>query len=378
MDKVRIGVIGVCGRGAIANHWRDSKRAEVVGGVDVREDYLQDFRRRMGDGVFVTDDYRRLLERDDVDAIAVTSPDFMHEEHATAALEAGKHVFCEKPLSISIAGADHILRAWKASGKQLMVGFNMRYMNIFRVMKEIIDAGTIGEIKAAWCRHFVGFGRTFYYQDWHATQKNCNSLLLQKGSHDLDMIHWLTGQYTKKVAAFGSLDFFGGDKPNDLTCSTCDEVRECHEVADSNREQCCFRQEVDIEDNNVMIMELDGGIKASYLECHFTPDYHRNFVIIGTEGTVENSEPEGQVWVKMRRSKSWKELADRTYTIRPAMGGHGGADPVICEDFLDMVIDGKQPIATPIAGRMSVAAGCCGAQSMRSGGSAVEVPAIEW
>ena len=161
MDKLRIGVIGVCGRGAIANQWHDNKRSEVVGGADPFETALEDFKTRMGDDVFVTTDYRRLLERDDIDAISVTAPDFMHEECAVAALQAGKHVFCEKPLAITTDGCDNILRTWKASGKHLMVGFNMRYMNIFRVMKEIIDSGTIGEVKAAWCRHFVGHGCNF-------------------------------------------------------------------------------------------------------------------------------------------------------------------------------------------------------------------------
>jgi predicted dehydrogenase len=378
MDKLRIGVIGVSGRGAIADHWRDSDRAEVVAGADVSPSALDDFRRRMGDHVFTTDDYRRLLEREDVGAVAVTSPDFTHEEYAVAALQAGKHVFCEKPLAISTEGCDRILRAWKASGKRLMVGFNMRYMNIFRVMKEIIDAGTIGEPKAAWVRHFVGHGGTFYYHDWHANRRGTNSLLLQKGSHDIDMIHWLCGSYTKRVAAFGSLDFFGGDKPNDLRCPECPERRTCFEYDDSTRNLCCFRQEVDVEDNNVMIMELQNGIKAAYLQCHFTPDYHRNYVIIGTEGRLENSEPEGKVWVKMRRAWGWKELADREYTIRPALGGHGGADPVIAEDFLDMVLEGKEPLATPEAGRWSVAAGCAGAQSLRNGGGVVEVGEINW
>lgn len=378
MDRVRIGVIGVCGRGGLAKHWQDSDRAEVVAGADVNREHLEDFKRRMGDHVFITTDYRLLLDRPDVDAVAVTSPDFTHEEYATAALEAGKHVFCEKPLAITIEGCDRILRAWKASGKQLMVGFNMRYMNIFRVMKEIIDSGTIGEVKAAWCRHFVGHGGTFYYHDWHANRSGTNSLLLQKGSHDLDMIHWLTGQYTKRVAAFGSLDFFGGNKPNDLSCPECPEKRTCFEYDSSHRNQCCFREEVDVEDNSVMIMELEGGVKAAYLQCHFTPDYHRNYTIIGTEGRVENSEPESKVWVWMRRSRSWKELADREYRVRPAVGGHGGADPVICEDFLDMILDGKEPLATPEAGRMSVAAGCAGAESMRNGGRVVEVPPIKW
>jgi predicted dehydrogenase len=277
-------------------------------------------------------------------------------------------------MAITTDGCDRILAAWQASGKRMMIGFNMRYMNIFRTMKEVVDSGAIGEIKAVWVRHFVGHGGDFYYHDWHANRKNTTSLLLQKGSHDIDMIHWITGRYTKRVAAFGSLDFFGGSMPNDLTCDKCDLANTCTEAQpQSSRRECAFREEVDVEDNQVMIMELEGGIKASYLQCHFTPDYHRNYTFIGTEGRVENSEPEMKVWVKTRRSNSYKDLADREYQIKSAHGTHGGADPVICEDFLDMVIDGKEPIATPLAGRMSVAAGCAGAYSMRNGGTPVEI-----
>ena len=121
-------------------------------------------------------------------------------------------------------------------------------------------------------------------------------------------------------------------------------------------------------------MELEDGIKASYLQCHFTPDYHRNYTFIGTEGRLENSEPDMQVWVKTRRSNTWKDYADRTYDIKPSEGGHGGADPVICRDFVEMCLDGKEPVATPLAGRMSVAAGVCAARSLRSGGVPVDVP----
>jgi predicted dehydrogenase len=380
MDKVRIGIIGVAGRGTIAEHWHKSKRAVVVAGADVNEAHLAGFKSRIGDHVTTTTDYRELLDRKDIDAIAVLSPDYCHEEQAVASLQAGKHVFCEKPLAITTEGCDNILKAWKSSNRHLMVGFNMRYMNIFRVMKDIADSGAIGTIKAVWVRHFVGYGGDFYYHDWHATRKNTTSLLLQKGSHDIDMIHWITGRYTSRVAAFGGLDFFGGDRANDLTCPDCPDNRTCTEALFGTRTQCAFRQEVDVEDNNVVIMELEGGIKASYLQCHFTPDYHRNYVFIGTEGRMENSEPEGKVWVKTRRVRErpdvWRELADRTYEIKKAVGGHGGADPVICEDFLDMILLGKEPVATPIAGRMSVAAGCAAAESMRNGGIPVDIPPV--
>lgn len=375
--QLRIGMIGISGRGGLWRSWHQPQgRSVVVGAADVNPAHLAAFQQEHGGSPFVTEDYRRLLERDDIDAIAVTAPDFTHEEYAVAALSAGKHVFCEKPLAITIEGCDRILDTYRHSGRRLMVGFNMRYMNIFRVMKEIIDSGAIGELKAVWVRHFVGYGGDFYYHDWHANRKNTTSLLLQKGSHDIDMIHWLSGRYTTRVAAFGGLDYFGGDKPNDLRCPDCPERETCIEAMPGNhpRVQCAFRQEVDVEDNNVVIMQLEGGVKAAYLQCHFTPDYHRNYVFIGTEGRLENSEPEMKVWVKTRRSNTYRELADRTYQVKEAQGTHGGADPVICKDFVDMVLDGKEPVATPIAGRMSVAAGVKAAESMRAGGIPLDIP----
>ncbi len=375
--QLRMGMIGVSGRGGLWRHWHQPDgRSVVVAGADVNPERLAAFRHEQGGDAFITTDYRELLTRPNIDAIAVTSPDYCHEEHAVAALEAGKHVFCEKPLAITIEGCDRILEAWRRNGHRLMVGFNMRYMNIFRTMKEIVDSGAIGEIRAGWVRHFVGRGSDFYYHDWHAARKNTTSLLLQKGSHDIDMIHWITGRYTTRTAAFGSLDFFGGDMPNDLTCPACDLRDTCTEFMEGPRVQCAFRQEVDVEDNQVMIMELEGGIKASYLQCHFTPDYHRNYTFIGTEGRIENSEPDMKVWVKTRLSNTYRDLADRTYDIKPARGGHGGADPVICRDFVDMCLDGKQPIATPQAGRMSVAAGVQAAHSLRNGGVPVDVPPL--
>ncbi|WP_409345623.1 Gfo/Idh/MocA family protein [Paenibacillus sp. MBLB4367] len=377
MDQVRIGVIGVRGRGGIAKNWHiPDGRSVVVAGADIYPEKLAAFQKDVNPEASVTTDYRELLERKDIDAIAVTSPDYCHEEQAVAALEAGKHVFCEKPLAITVEGCDRILQAWRRSGKHLMVGFNMRYMNMFRTMKEIVDSGAIGEIKAVWVRHFVGYGGYFYYHDWHGNSKNTTSLLLQKGSHDIDMIHWITGKYTKKVAAFGGLDFYGGDKPNDLTCPACDEKDSCTEASLQHLTQCAYRREIDVEDNNMVIMELEGGIKASYMQCHFTPDYHRNYTFIGTEGRIENSEPDGKVYVKTRKSGSLRELADRTYEIKKAQGTHGGADPKICSDFLDMILHGKEPVATPLAGRMSVAAGCAATESIRNGGRTVNVQAV--
>lgn len=369
-----MGIIGAGLRSSIAKNWHQPDQHSIVAGVaDVNPKRLEKFKKEVNPDCFTTTDYKELIHRDDIDAVAVLSPDYLHEEHAIAALEAGKHVYCEKPLAITTEGCDRIIETAERTGNHLMVGFNMRYMNMFRTMKGIVDSGVIGDIKAVWVRHFVGFGGYFYYHDWHGLRKNTTSLLLQKGSHDIDIIHWIAGSYTKRVSAFGSLDFYGGDMPNDLTCPTCDIRDTCTEASPGTLIECAFRQEIDVEDNNVMIMELENGIKASYVQCHFTPDYHRNYTFIGTKGRMENSEPDGKVYVKTRKSNSWEEFSDRTYEIKRAKGGHGGADPVICKDFIDLVLYDKEPSPTPLDGRMSVAAGCAGAESMRNNGRVVEI-----
>ena len=375
MEKVRIGVIGAGLRGSLAKYWHEHEQSELVALADISLERQDRFKKLIdNDDLEVTEDYRDLLKRDDIDAIAVLAPDYLHEEHVIAALQAGKHVYAEKPLAITTEGCDRIIEAWQKSGKHLMVGFNMRYMSMYQTMKEIIDSGVIGDIKAVWVRHFVGFGGYFYYHDWHGNSKNTTSLLLQKGSHDLDVIHWLTGKYTKKVSAFGSLDYYGGDMPNDLTCPTCDLKNTCPEYVEHTFTECAFREEIDVEDNNMLIMELEGGIKASYLQCHFTPDYERNYTFIGTEGRLENDDVNGKVYVKTRKTNTWRELSDITYDMKPEQGGHGGADPKITQDFINLILHNKQPLSSPIDGRMSVAVGCAATESLRSGGKVMTIP----
>jgi len=385
MDKLRIGLAGVSGRGLdLAKSWNEpSARSEIVAGMDVNDQAIVTFKKELDPDITVYKNIDELLARKDVDAIAVCSPDFTHEEYVIKAFQSGKHVFCEKPMALNTDACDKMLKAWKDSGKKFMIGFNMRYMNIFRVMKDIVDSGVIGEIKTVWCRHFVGAGGKWYYHDWHANSKNSTGLLLQKASHDIDMIHWITGKYTKKVVGMGSLDYYGGDKPNDLRCPECPDKDtcveyECDESRPHNKfDMCVFRKEVDVEDNSTIIMELDGGIKATYMQCHYTPDYSRNYTFIGTEGRVESLDVQSKVIVQTRnRSKRWKNLANQEYIIKPGEGGHGGADPIICKDFVDMIIDDKEPVATPFAGRMSVAAAYAGTCSIRNSSELIQVKPV--
>ena len=380
-QPVRIGLIGTAHRAGIAQHWESDPRAAVVAGADIVPEYLDAFREKYAQNdPFTTEDYRVLLARDDVDAIGVTTPDNLHAEHAVAALEAGKHVYLEKPMAILTEDCDRILDAWRRSGKCLMVGMNMRYMDMFLTLKRIMDSGEIGDVKALWVRHFVGFGGWYYFHDYRANRRGSTGLLLQKGSHDIDMIHFLTGRFTRRVTAMGSLDYYGGDKPDDLKCEACDEKDTCTDYSEREaKTQCCFRQEVNVEDHSMALMDL-GDIRASYLQCNYATQTNRNYLVLGTRGEAELSD--NTITVRTDKANEKRAVAhskfnSATYDIGETHGGHGGADPRICKAFLDLILEGKGAATTPEAGRMAVAVGCAATESIRNGSIPIEVSPVQ-
>ena len=299
--QLRIGVIGAGNRSGLALHWHQpGGRSVIAACADPDCKNLAAFERQVDDDIFTTAAASDLYARPDIDAIAIVSPDWCHEEQAVAALNAGKHVFCEKPMAITIEGCDNILAAQRRSGRKLMVGFNMRYMAIFRTMKEVIDSGAIGEIKAVWVRHFVGQGGNFYFHDWHSHAPERHRPAVAEGlarhRHDplADRPLHLARYRLRQPRLLRRRE------AQRSACPACPDKDTCVERQPDGhtRTQCAFRQEIDVEDNNMVLMELEGGVKAAYLQCHFTPDYHRNYTIIGTEGRLENSEPEMKVWVQ--------------------------------------------------------------------------------
>lgn len=94
------------------------------------------------------------------------------------------------------------------TGSKLFVGHNMRYFPVVLKMKEIIDSGLIGDVQCGWCRHFINYGGDAYFRDWHSERKNTNGLLLQKGAHDIDVMHWLMGSRTRRVVGMGMLSVY--------------------------------------------------------------------------------------------------------------------------------------------------------------------------
>ena len=204
--KVKFGVIGVNPqlRANFIFACFPREKGELIAVCDHDPDMFEQFKKAYPDlsNVRYYPDYKGLISDPEVQAVFVAVRDQYHEEIAVAALEAGKAVYLEKPMAITIEGCDRILETAYRTGSKLMVGHNMRYMDFVLKMKEIIDSGVIGEIQAVWCRHFINYG-SCYFRHWCSEQKNCTGLLLQKGAHDIDIIHWLAGGYTERVSAMG-------------------------------------------------------------------------------------------------------------------------------------------------------------------------------
>jgi len=377
MDYLQIGVIGSGGRGKLARHGHQpGEGARVVACCDRSDAVLAQNRADYGDDCFTCHDYRELLERD-LDAVFVTTPDWLHEEHAVAALEAGKAVYLEKPMAITIAGCDRIMDSAKRSGKALYLGHNMRHNQVILRMKQLIDDGAIGEPQTAWCRHFISYGGDAYFKDWHAEQNRGTGLLLQKGAHDIDVIHWLMGGYSREVTAMGD-------------CMVYDRIADRHDESERGNatwsndnwpplSQTGMNPSIDVEDVSMVLMRLDNGRLCSYQQCHFTPDACRNYTFIGTEGRIENFGDGSDAVVRLwnTRKDGYRHVADEEFGFESLGGGHGGADPSIVAEFLRHLRDGCPTATSPVAARYSVATGCTASESLRSGSTALAVPELD-
>lgn len=377
MPDLHIGVIGAGGRGSLARHAHQPNHgSRIVACCDINSEVLTAQKERYGNDIFVTDDYRTLLQQN-LDAVFICTPDFWHEEQAVAALEAETAVYLEKPIAITTAGCDRILETAHRTQTKLYVGHNMRHMTFVQKMKELIDGGAIGEVKTAWCRHFVGHGGDFYYKDWHADRRNATSLLLQKAAHDIDVLHWLCGGYSQRVNALGGLTVYNQVAHRQTTPLPRSQITATSQWPPLS--QTNLYPVIDVEDISMMQMQLDNGVFAAYQQCHFTPDYWRNYTIIGTEGRIENfgdTQPDAVIKLWNRRA-DYNPDGDEQFAVGANSGDHGGADGRIVAEFVRFVRDGGQIKTSPLAARYAVAAGCAATDSLRANGIPMDVPPVD-
>lgn len=378
MKKTGIGLIGAdfSLRAALIekNYPRDT--AEMSAVCDRNPAMLERYREEHPDSrAYLCSDWKELLANPDVDAVCIMVRDQYHEEIAVAALEAGKAVYLEKPMALSVEGCDRILEtAWR-TGSKLFIGHNMRYVPSILKMKEIIDSGLIGEIQSVWVRHFINYG-SCYFRHWCARRETCNGLLLQKGAHDIDVIHWLAGGYTTRVVGMGRLSVYNRTTGRLAPGEAPDRKISWDPGCWPPLELKGLDPDLNVEDHNMMLMQLDNGVQASYEQCMYTPDAERNYTFIGTRGRVENIGDFGDCRIHVWTWRGSRSEPDIIYHLKATDEGHGGSDPEIVNAFFDFVRTGKNPVVSPVAARNAVAAGAMAHHSMRHGNIPMDIPPV--
>ena len=191
--RLRVGVIGLGGiaQGEHLPHWQSSDGAELVAIADVDQTKLQQTASKLGlDRAFT--DWRELVRLDDLDIVDVTTPNCFHAPMTLAALEAGKHVLCEKPMATNADDALRMLQAAQRHDRRLMINHHLRFSQSLRALHALAKRGDLGRIYAAqacWTRR-RGVPTLPTFID---TQLAQGGPVLDLGIHMLDLACWLMG-----------------------------------------------------------------------------------------------------------------------------------------------------------------------------------------
>jgi predicted dehydrogenase len=343
---MNVGVVGVGSRGRyLARAFSQRPETNLVAVCDVSEQAIQHAREELGPDVHYYPDLEEMCQREPLQIGVVASWDPAHRDHAVTFLNHDLHVYHEKPMAQSIEDCDDILRAWEGSTGTLLVGLELRYCTLCQEVRKLLDADEIGDVKLGMAVDNVSVGGRYYYHNNRRLKSFINSLMLEKGTHTLDLMNWFIGSTPTRVFAEGGLDVYGGNEANDKRCRDCERKETCPDFLDVSKfiydygekakhamDFCAYAQEVDVDDNCLVTVRYENGAKMSYMECHFTPDYNRHFTLVGDKGRLYafyNNEQEFVIRVHKRFEKDPVE-----YHPPKAPGGHGGGDPRILDEFI--------------------------------------------
>lgn len=326
-SEVRIGVVGT---GGFANQvhmpgYRDHPRANIVGVCDIILERAEAAAKRFG-ASFVTDDYKELVSRDDIDAIDISTPNDVHVPIALAAIKAGKHVICEKPLAMNFSEAQELINAAKETGAKTGVNFTYRGHPAARYAQYLISRGHIGKIFHV---------NALYMQGWLVNPETPIVWRLQKavtgtgvlgdlGSHVIDLAMWFTGAKITSVVA--DMRTFVEERPLPGGSG---------------------KGKVDVDDASTFLTRFDNGAMGTFVSS-------RNATARGNYQRIEVYGDEGAL-VYSYDDKDYLEAAlghfAKEYQMlkipvparfRPRDGGTGFTENV--SNFIDAIIEDKEMV----------------------------------
>ncbi len=333
MEKIGVGLVGCGVMGtALAQSLNKLPHARMIGVSDVDGQLAETAATELGATPYT--DYRDLYARDDVQAILVAVPGFLHEAPAVAAATAGKHVFCEKPMAVSLESCDAMIAASKSANRRLMVGQVCRFHGIHSRIKEMVEVGSIGQPTCMVVRRLGAGWSGVWAKSWRLERAKSGGTLMEVNAHEIDFIRWVCGE-VKRVTAKGG------------------QYRE---------------KSVDFEDILLVTLEFENGAVGLLHSSQASAIGEYGGRLDGTEGSLHFPSMWGEnAGIRHGRFGETPEFLPLTDIVVE--------EPVQAElrAFIDAVISGAEPPVTGRDGRAVVEIALAAYESARTGVS-VDLP----
>ena len=213
MDKARVGLIscGSMGTG-LAKACNELDSAEVVALADVQQAALDKAGKELSEAAAKLGKtfkpatylrYEEMLAKEKLQAVIVASPGFLHREMVEKVAEAKRHVFCEKPLAVTVPDCDAMIAACKRNGVKLMVGQVCRYHGIHSRVRDLVKSGEFGKPICMVVRRLGGTFGGVYRQSWRNTMAESGGLLMEVNAHEIDFMRFVCGDVAKVFGVGG-------------------------------------------------------------------------------------------------------------------------------------------------------------------------------
>lgn len=321
---VRVGVIGLgFGGETHLKCYRQLANVEVVALAGMEEDKLA----HLGATYSVPHLYRyyeELLARDDLDAVSVCVPNYLHAPVALAAFARGLHVLCEKPLARTAAEAEQIAQGAQQANRVLHVAFNHRRRSDIHVLKHYIDDGNIGRIyyaKAHWMRrHGIPGSGTWF----SSKEKAGGGPLIDLGVHVLDMALYLLGE----------------PEPVTVTATTYNEIGQSGKGVDKKARKSGTGNIFEVEDLATAFLRLSNGATLLLETSWATHSGAVDDFGITVYGTKGGADIQVKSYSYEDTLRIFTDIADVPTEIRPRLT-RGEGHLAVVRDFIEAIRDGN-------------------------------------
>ena len=330
---VRVGLIGAGRMGKVFARTLAFEVSEVdlVAVADTNAHAAQEAAGRFGAAAWY-DDYRRLLDLPDIQAVVIATPTGTHRDVIKAAAAAGKHIFTEKPLAQDLPGCDDAISAVKLAsdraGIKFQVGFMRRFDPAYAMAKKKIDEGMIGQpaMFKATSRDPKRTSLDF------ARRENSGGMILDMGVHDFDLARWLVGSEVERVQTEGS-------------CVVFSELKEVGDI-----------------DNAVINLRfVNGAVGNIDLSRNAVYGYDIRTEVLGSEGSLLIGKLQQTSTLMMTRQGVIHD------TVPYFMERFGEAYAEEIRDFVRCILQDRQPGVSGQDARAATAIGVAATQSLDQG-----------